>query len=206
MIEVTEIQRDALGEIFNIGVGRAAESLSQIVKEEIELSAPTVLFLSPEEVRENLLGADMKQLSLVAQDFRGPFDARAMLVFPETNALVIVGHMLGETVPPEELSEYEQEAMCEVGNIILNACISALADLFGVEFEGTLPEYQYADRDTLDLVGMSDEQVPVVLVVQIDLNIKQQSVQGHLMFLLSVSSLKGLMDNIDRFLAGQGIV
>jgi len=205
MIEVSEIQRDALGEIFNIGVGRAAESLSMIVKEEIELSAPTVLFLAPEEVQKNLLGTDLKQLSLVSQDFRGPFDARAMLVFPEQNALVIVGHMLGETVPPEELSEYEQEAMCEVGNIILNACISALADLFCVEFEGTLPEYQYADRHTIDLIGTMDGEVPVVLVVQIDLTIKQQCVQGHLMFLLSVSSLQELMDSIDRFLAGQGI-
>jgi chemotaxis protein CheC len=113
--------------------------------------------------------------------------------------------MLGETVPPEELSEYEQEAMCEVGNIILNACISALADLFCVEFEGTLPEYQYADRHTLDLIGTMDGEVPVVLVVQIDLTIKKQCVQGHLMFLLSVSSLQELMDSIDRFLAGQGI-
>lgn len=206
MFEVSEMQRDALGEIFNIGVGRAAESLSMIVKEEIELSAPTVLLLSPDEVQSNLLGADMKQLSLVSQEFHGPFDARAMLVFPEKNALVIVGHMLGEAVPPEELSEYEQEAMCEVGNIILNACISALADLFGVEFEGTLPEYQYADRHTLDLIGSMDGDVPVVLVVQIDLIIKQQCVQGHLMFLLSVSSLQELMDSIDRFLSGQGIV
>jgi chemotaxis protein CheC len=206
MIEVSELQRDALAEIFNIGVGRAAASLSQIVKEEIELSAPTVLFLSPEEVQATLLrSTEFDQLSLVSQDFRGPFDARAMLVFPETNALVIVGHMLGEMVPPEELSEYEQEAMCEVGNIILNACISALADLFSVEFEGTLPEYQYANRQTLNLLGHIDGQVPVVLVVQINLTIRQQSVQGHLMFLLSVSSLQELLDNIDRFLTGQGI-
>ncbi len=205
MIEATELQRDALAEIFNIGVGRAAASLSQIVKEEIELSAPTVLFLPPEEVQGTLIGTEFNQLSLVSQDFHGPFNARAMLLFPEKNALVIVGHMLGEIVPPEELSEYEQEAMCEVGNIILNACISALADLFGTEFEGSLPEYQYAEKDTLDLLGAIGGGVPVVLVVQINLTIRQQCIQGHLMFLLSVSSLQELLDSIDRFLAGQGL-
>jgi chemotaxis protein CheC len=33
MTQLTELQCDALGEIFNIGVGRAASSLSQIVNE-----------------------------------------------------------------------------------------------------------------------------------------------------------------------------
>lgn len=203
MIEVSELQRDALGEIFNIGVGRAAASLSQIVNDEIGLSAPSVMFLAPAEVRRVLLGTELQQLSLVAQDFRGPFDARAMLLFPEKNALVIVGHMLGERVPPEQLSELEQEAMCEIGNIILNACISALADLFGVEFEGGLPYHQFADNNSLNLFGNDPD--GTVLVVQVNLTIQQDRINGHMLFLLGVSSLREMLDCIDRFLAGQGI-
>jgi chemotaxis protein CheC len=203
MIDVSELQRDALSEIFNIGVGRAAASLSQIVHDEIELSAPNVLFLPPGEVQETLNTREMTHMSLVSQDFRGPFDARAMLLFPENNALVIVTHMLGELVPPDQLSEMEQEAMCEVGNIILNACISALADLFAVEFEGSLPQHQYADSQTLDLFGTDPDRV--ILVVQVDLTISQHRLDGHLLFLLSVSSLRGLIDCIDRFLVAQGL-
>lgn len=203
MIEVSELQCDALSEIFNIGVGRAAASLSLIVNDEIDLSAPSVLFLPPAEVQRTLLGTEMQTLSLVAQDFRGPFDARAMLLFPERNALIIVGHMLGAQVPPEQLSEFEQEAMCEVGNIILNACISALADLFGVEFEGSLPRHQAADMGTLDLFGADQDRV--ILVVQVDLQIHKEHINGHMLFLLSVSSLRELLDCIDRFLAGQKV-
>lgn len=204
MIEVSELQRDALAEIFNIGVGRAAASLSLIVNDEIDLSAPSVLFLPPAEVQRTLLGGtEMQTLSLVAQDFRGPFDARAMLLFPERNALIIVGHMLGQQVPPEQLSEFEQEAMCEVGNIILNACISALADLFGIEFEGGLPRHQSADAASFDLFGVDQERV--ILVVQVDLHIHKERINGHMLFLLSVSSLRELLDCIDRFLAGQGV-
>ena len=203
MIDVSEQQRDALSEIFNIGVGRAAASLSQIVHDEIKLSAPKVLFLPPAEVQETLISREMTHMSLVSQDFRGPFDARAMLLFPENNALVIVTHMLGELVPPDQLSEMEQEAMCEVGNIILNACISALADLFAVEFEGSLPQHQYADSQTLDLFGADPNHV--ILVVQVDLTISQHRLDGNLLFLLSVSSLRGLIDCIDRFLVAQGL-
>lgn len=206
MIEVSELQRDALAEIINIGVGRAAASLSQIVRDEVELSAPTVLFLEPAEVHQALAGVEFEQLSVVSQDFSGPFDSRAMLVFPEKNALVIVGHMLGEMVPPEQLSEFEQEAMCEFGNIILNACISSLADLFGVEFEGTLPSYRHADREALELLETRVGTTPVVLVVQVDLKIRKQALQGHLIFMMSVTSLKELLASIDRYLAQQGIV
>ena len=63
----------------------------------------------------------------------------------------------------------------------------------------------FARKETLDLIGPLADNVPVVLVVQIDLNIRQQSVQGHIIFLLSVSSLQALLQNLDKFLAGQGI-
>ena len=205
MIEISELQRDALAEIINIGVGRAAASLSQIVSDEVDLSAPTVLFLEPDEVDQALEGVEFDRLSVVSQDFTGPFDSRAMLVFPEKNALVIVGHMLGEMVPPEQLSEFEQEAMCEFGNIILNACISSLADLFAVEFEGTLPSYRHADRQTLHLLESSVGDRPVVLVVQVDLKIRKQALQGHLIFMMSVTSLQELLDSIDRYLVRQGL-
>jgi chemotaxis protein CheC len=203
MIDVSELQRDALAEIFNIGVGRAAASLSLIVNDEIELSAPNVLFLPPAEVQKAIGADEMKRLSIVTQDFRGHFDARAMLLFPEKNALTIVAHMLGEQVPPEQLSELEQEAMCEVGNIILNACVSALADLLRIEFDGGLPHHRFADSHALDLFG--DDEEHIILVVQVDLTIHREGVNGRLLLLLSVSSLRELIAGIDRFLGGQGI-
>jgi chemotaxis protein CheY-P-specific phosphatase CheC len=43
-MDLNELQRDALGEIFNIGVGRAASSLSQIVNDTVLLSASFASF------------------------------------------------------------------------------------------------------------------------------------------------------------------
>lgn len=208
MIELTELQCDALGEIFNIGVGRAAASLSIIVKEEVELSAPTVRLCHPEEAREALRAAGFQNFSLVSQRFSGAFDSRAMLVFSEANALEIVRLMAGgANLTIEELSEFEQEAMCEVGNIILNACMSALADMFHVSLDGTLPVHRFGDAAALaitdDVVAVSDE--PVVLLLQIDMYISRQRTCGHIVFLLSVTSLKMLVGLVDAYLAEQGI-
>ncbi|MBK1718547.1 chemotaxis protein CheC [Thiocystis violacea] len=197
------MQRDALGELFNLGVGQAANSLSLMVRDEVELSAPVVELVRPEAVAATLLGSEFKELSMVTIDFSGPFDAMAILLFPERNALAIVSHMLDPGMSPEEMSEFEQEAMCEIGNVILNACMSSLANEFGVEFHGGLPEHHFSDTDSLPLFGETDDQV--VLLLQIRLNMRQERVQGHLLFLLSVSSLNALLECVDGYLARLGL-
>ncbi len=203
MLELSELQRDALGELFNIGVGRAASSLSQIVRDEVELSAPHIALVRPQDISGTLLGADFTELSMVTLDFSGPFDAKTMLIFPERNALTIIGSMLEEGMSPEELSEYEQEAMCEVGNIILNACISALADLFEVEFHGGLPVHHFGDNHTIAAFSTNEEDV--LLVLQIDLVISKKRIEGRFLFLLSVSSLQALLECVNQFLVKQGM-
>jgi Chemotaxis protein CheC, inhibitor of MCP methylation len=123
--ELSELHRDALSELFNLGVGRAAHSLSQMVRDEIELSAPFVDVIQAHEVSAVLIGSEFRELSMVTIDFEGPFVSKAILLFPERNALAILSNMLDPDLTPEEVSEFEQEAMCEIGNVILNACMSA---------------------------------------------------------------------------------
>jgi len=203
-MDLNELQRDALGEIFNIGVGRAASSLSQIVNDTVLLSAPEVTLVRREDAAKVLLGSEFRQFSTVSQHFSGAFDAEAMLVFPESNALEIVRLMVGPHMSVEELSEFEQEAMCEVGNIILNACMSALADLFHLALNGTLPVHRFGDTESLSFLSGGDSQM--VLVLQVDMTISQQRVQGHILFLLSVASMQSLLDCLDTYLREQGLL
>lgn len=204
MTELNELQRDALGEIFNIGVGRAASSLSLIVNDEVLLSAPYVTIVNREQAAKILLGKELRQFSTVSQTFNGPFDAEAMLVFPETNALEIVRLMVGPHMSIEELSEYEQEAMCEIGNIILNACMSSLADILSISFDSTLPLHRFGDTNSLPLFGNDD--VHMVLLLQVDMIISQQHIQGHLLFLLSVGSMCNLLHCLNQYLQRQGLL
>ncbi|MER2539651.1 MAG: chemotaxis protein CheC [Azonexus sp.] len=203
-MDLNELQRDALGEIFNIGVGRAASSLSQIVNDTVLLSAPEVMLVHREDAAKVLLGSEFRQFSTVSQHFSGAFDAEAMLVFLESNALEIVRLMVGPHMSVEELSEFEQEAMCEVGNIILNACMSALADLFHLALNGTLPVHRFGDTESLSFLSGGDSQM--VLVLQVDMTISQQRVQGHILFLLSVASMQSLLDCLDTYLREQGLL
>lgn len=203
MLELNEMQRDALSELFNIGVGRAANSLSLIVSDKVELTAPAISLVHPEDIVATLLNSELQEFSMVSIDFAGPFDAQTILLFPERNALSIVSHILDPSMSPEEMSEFEQEAMCEVGNIILNACISALADELQIEFEGGLPEHHFSDSSVLPLTGENPDSV--ILLLQIQLQMRQEQVEGHLLFLLSVSSIRILLEYVDHYLERMGM-
>lgn len=203
MRPLNELQHDALGEIFNIGVGRAAASLSQIVNDEVLLSAPSVMVRHRDQAAAVLLDAELRQFSTVSQTFSGPFEAQALLVFPESNALEIVRLMIGPHMSIAELSEFEQEAMCEIGNIILNACMSSLADLFGISFESTLPLHRFGDTEHLPILSGDEDQM--VLILQVDMIISQRHIQGHILFMLSVASMSSLLACLDRYLQAQGL-
>jgi len=202
MNSLSELQMDALTEIFNIGAGRAASSLSEIVGDEVQLSVPRVQLYQSSEINAEVLSLNSPRLGAVKQSFSGPFDAQAMLLFTEDRALEIVHDMMGSQVGIEDVAEFEQEAMCELGNIILNACLSSMADMLELTLDSSLPVYSVGETDALLWQIVSEADQSVMLVLHIDLAIVKRQSQGYLVFLLSSSSLQKLLAHIDRFISG----
>lgn len=198
---LTDTQLDALTEIFNIGAGRAASSLSEIVGSEVLLSVPRVEFYRSRDINAQVLSLSSTRLGSVQQNFTGPFSMAASLLFTEERALEIVQEMLGSQVQREDLIEYEQEAMCEVGNIILNACLSAMADMLNVAFASTLPAYSSDVTEVVIERIVSDIDNPLMLVLHMNMVIEKRGSQGTLIFWLSSSSLEDLIAQLDEFIA-----
>ncbi|OGS98944.1 MAG: chemotaxis protein CheC [Gallionellales bacterium RIFCSPLOWO2_12_FULL_59_22] len=201
MNPLSELQLDALTEIFNIGAGRAASSLSEIVGDEVKLSVPCVQLYQSTEINADILSLNSSRLGAVKQSFNGPFHADAMLLFTEDRALEIVHDIMNSQVGVEDVAEFEQEAMCELGNIILNACLSSMADMLDVTLNSSLPVYSVGTAEVV-LRQIVSESPSLMLVLHIDLNIEKRHLQGYLVFLLSSSSLQKLLAHIDRFIAG----
>ena len=200
MDSLSELHLDALTEVFNVGAGRAAASLSEIVGDEVRLSVPKVELRKSSELDASFVAFQGCRFGAVTQHFSGPFDAEAVLLFTEDHALEIVRDMMGSQMSIEELAEFEQEAMCELGNIILNACLSSVADMLNISFNSSLPNYTVAStEDLFKRLGQKAEQ-PYTLVLHIDLAIEKRHSEGHLIFLLSSASLKNLIAQIERFL------
>lgn len=202
MNPLSELQIDTLTEIFNIGAGRAASSLSEIVGDQVMLSVPRVQLYQSSEINADVLSLNSPRLGAVKQHFSGPFNADAMLLFTEERALEIVHDMMGSQVSIEDVAEFEQEAMCELGNIILNACLSSMADILELTLDSSLPVYSVGETNAVLQQIILDANQPIMLVLHIDLAIEKRHSQGYLVFLLSSSSLQELLAHIDHFISG----
>ena len=141
MSNLTACQQDTLTELLNIGIGQAAAALSQMVDEEVQLAVPYVNVLTLHEAIQSIEAQFSVRIAAVKQQCTGSFWGDALLLFPETKSLELVRSLLKELMSLEDLTAMEQEALMEVGNIILNACLGSLANLLDSEATSGLPVF-----------------------------------------------------------------
>lgn len=196
---LNDLHLDALAEVFNIGRGRAARSLSEIVGYPIKLSVPSVRIVQTDEIDLLSLSLNSGRFGAVTQHFSEQFNAEAMLLFTEEHALEIVRDMIGSKISIEDLADFENEAMCELGNIILNACLSAMADVLNISMVSSLPSYNVASGDEVLKRIKSTSHHPYLLMLHIDLTMEKRRTAGKLVFLLSTDSLSNLINQVDEF-------
>lgn len=209
MMELKELEQDALTEIFNIGVGIAADVLSQMVGEQVRLSVPVVELTTQQQAKTYYMAREQRHLCAIRQTFSGEVTTDAILMFPEENSLELVRLMVGSDLPLEQLTEMEQDAMAEIGNIILNAVISSVSSTLGLTFEGSLPDVSIITTDNIfsDRIGAlqrSDAKAPV-LALTIDFELSARQVSGYLAFLLDIPSSEKLIARLDRFIDGASV-
>jgi len=100
----------------------------------------------------------------------------------------------------------EQEAMSEIGNIILNSCVGTLANIFQQELHGSLPVYHVGTSEQI-LASTGSPAGTVVLMLHIDFILEKHQIHGYVAFILDITALHDLKDQVDRYLAramGQG--
>ena len=141
---------DAVAEVLNVGMGSAAAALSEMINDEVKLSVPGVEFVSRLEATY-IIGRKAKtDVSGVHQHFQGAFGGDAMLLFPEEQSLELVRAVLQhDDMALQDLTDMEQEAMTEIGNVILNACLCCMTDMFGKEMQGDIDRPEFVSTDFL---------------------------------------------------------
>ena len=200
MVRLTELEHDALVELFNIGVGQAASAMSEIVNETVTMSVPAISFLTRATAAKLLTSrsAGNGRLCGISQHYSGAFDTQAILMFPEEKSQEIVRLMVGEAMPLAELSAMEQEAMSEIGNILLNSCVGSLANLLGHELHGSLPAYHIGYSEEILAHAGSGENA--VLMLHIEFVIERQQIAGDVAFIMDMTALHDLKQHVANFL------
>lgn len=192
---LSEDELDAITELFNVGMGSSAAALSDMLGEEVILSIPASTVSSRARIsRELTPGAD--RVCAVRGAFTGPFTGEAMLVLPENGALGLVSRLVPVESETGEPGEIEQDALTEIGNILLNGCLASLSNLVGGEISGALPGYQSGRAESF--IGL--DETPV-LSVRIEFALATGAGRGHALFLFDIASLDAFREAVRRTMA-----
>lgn len=188
-------EADAIAELFNIGMGQPAAALSGMIGEEVLLSVPAPAISSRARIARDLDPGAAARACAVRGAFTGPFTGEAMLIFPERGTLALVGRLIPVEPGAEAPGEQEQDALTEIGNIILNGCLASLSNLIESEVAGPPPGYSAGPP--AQLIGNADEPV---LFVRIDVAMASGEASGHVLFLFDIASLAAFREAVRRTL------
>ena len=194
---------DILSELFNIGVGKAADMLSEIVRKKIVLRVPRIELPDPEEgpgkLKERFPELFNAALMVSTISFSEKLTGRANLVFPADKMREFVALCSGGSVvqPGEsDFTDIDFDVIREIGNIVLNCILGELGNLLNIPLTYDLPRVVVYDRiDFRRDIETGGYRSAVILYVTF--LIDSTEIEGAVIVDLTVSSIRELFRLLD---------
>ena len=197
---LTDLQLDALTELVNIGVSRAAHSLREMVGAQVHLSVPTVKLVNRSEAIGILSAREVSNLVAVHQIFEGDIVGRALVIFPEMKSLELVRAITGGDLPLEDIIELEQEALAETGNILLNSCLATIANMLKRNLKMSLPEVLRGNAATFFNLPPPPDAGDIVMFLYINFAVREHDISGYIAMIMDLPSITSLTHLLDDFI------
>lgn len=203
MIQLTAAQTDALTEVCNIGVSRAARQLSDLMQNKVTLTIPSVEIVAINEVANHLkLSAD-KTIYCISAFMKGALQGRTMLMFHDEDSqklLETLVKMMSLQVNTEHLNDND-DILVELGNIVISATISAMSDMLDEAIKLDTPTYKKGKL--LELLCLkvetsgSDEKLASIAITTV-LHAENHNIRGSLLMIFRLNSLQQLINKLDK--------
>jgi len=197
--ELSPLEIDALTEIFNIGIGRAANSLNKMVSQTVDLTIPEIDILPNVTAKTKLNFDSTMEISAVTQRFDGDFKGQALLMFSKESGLQLVSTLLGNKVPLNVLSDLEQDSLVEIGNVVLNACFGTVINFLKSSINIEMPEFI---QGNIDKVFTYTSEQDWSLYIKVKFSLPNDNIEGHISFLMDITSLEVFQESVRRFVFG----
>jgi len=198
-MNLTTQQLDLLKELINIGAGKAAGLINQMVSSHVQLELPELLVIPPGETLV-LAGREFDEvLSAVRLGFRGAFTGWTGLVFSKSSANWLVSQLLGQTgAPPMDLDSLRIGAIQEVGNIVLNGVMGSIVNVLGESVSYFPPDYFESGIQEIIASGNASERV--VLLIKARFRLEDGVAEGDILIFFSMDTFESLTRSLDRLL------
>jgi chemotaxis protein CheC len=198
-MELTPQHRESLTELINIGYGRAASALSELTGRRIVLDVPKVDVFPVERVGKALSEVMRGDVASVHQVFSGPVSGNALLLLDRDAAMLLNSLLLDQPVS-SRLDAAGREALIEVGNIVLNACLGVFGNLLQVQVTFAVPSLHVESvTGVLGSISVQEEELQYALMVHTRFRLKDSDVSGYLVIVLGITSFSRLLRELDHW-------
>lgn len=200
-MSVERLDLDALTELFNIGLHRAAASLSELTGQRIIVELPQLWVCPVTEVRPRLMELAVGDLATVHQIFKGAVTGDAVLVLEYEKAARLAGFLTeGGVAAGGRLDQSAREVLTEVGNVILSSCLSAFGDMLQIAVSFSVPRIHVESLEgMLRSIVVGNAELQYVLLAATRFRLTDGDVGGYLIIAVGMSSLS----MISRALGGR---
>ena len=188
---VNRVDHDALTELFNIGLHKAAASLSELTGQRIIVDLPRLWVCPIEETHLRLRELIEGELATVHQVFMGNVNGDAVLVLEYENASRLAALLThGDVAVDGRLDQSAREVLTEVGNVILSSCLSAFGDMLHVAVSFSVPRIHVESLEgLLRSLKVDRDELHYTLLAATRFRLTEGEVGGYLMIAVGLSSL-----------------
>ena len=157
---ITDIERDAIGEIANISMGTAATTLSQLVGRRVQITTPQVDLTTAREIFDEYSVPHV----LINVNYKKGINGSNILVLSREDGSVIVDLMMGGIGSSStELSEIQISGISEAMNQMMGSAATSMSTMFSSVIDISPPRIYVAENeDEINLVQQNletDEQL-----------------------------------------------
>ncbi|WOV89195.1 flagellar motor switch phosphatase FliY [Sporosarcina oncorhynchi] len=165
---LSEMEKDALGEVGNISFGSSATALSSLLGQKVEITTPEITV-----VNRSLLETEFVHPYVAIQvEYTEGLHGTNLLVIKQSDAAIIADLMLGGDglAPSEELNEIHLSAVQEAMNQMMGSAATSMSTVFNKKVDISPPSIDLFDIKSEE----STEQIPeneLMIKVSFDLRV-----------------------------------
>lgn len=210
-IKLTEVQRDALQEVGNIGGGNAANALAQMINKRVDINIPSVEMVELDEFASTLSKKNEKLL-IAWSNVIGKTRATVLSLFNLKDAVDITSIIVDDPdkkqidlrkkiMKASDFPDLYRSALSEIGHILGSHYVSAIGDLLGLRLMTEPPDMSVDTGQ--QLFTILKEEIGLLkklsLVISTKITITDFKIMGSFLFIPSLETLQDLLDALMRF-------
>ena len=206
-VSMSELERDIIREILNIGLARAADSFAVIAQERVLLEVPSLDLLVSDDIIQRVRDYQTQHVAMQS-DIRGDFNGTTLMFFSGQHIQRLSRVCL--RMPADDslnINELQESLLLEISNIITGALVTQLANILKANIYGAPPMAPGRDvADSLQNLLPHQQLQPLIFSVITQFSDKDNSVELQLRRFFDRETFEKILDIMrsTEFINGRG--